>query len=233
MLYLALLSLLGERPPRWNEGTSRDRRIPEHPHRERRTWRSTEVQAGTRQEWSCFDLGRALLLLIPYNEDVVRRTLRTLHIRWWHVSAEQMPKLLSAAGVPTGTVRLVPDIVDACRVCRAYTRPGPANAATARLVTQFNDVAQHDLLFIEARPTEASAASGRSKETPSRSGQEGGSSASGYVPATGAHLMETPLGAHSWRGIASRRGRRPGEHFPWWPLALTAALLQSILHRAE
>ena len=91
---------------------------PRAPPRERRTWRSTEVQAGTGQAWSYFDLGRALQLLRSRTEVVARRTLCTLHPRWFHASAEKMSKLLSAAGVPAEVVRLVPDIVDTCRLCR-------------------------------------------------------------------------------------------------------------------
>ena len=64
-----------------------------------------------------------------------------------------MIKLLQAAGAPTHVLRLVPDIVDTCRVCRAFKRPGPVNGTTSRLVTAFNEVVQHDLLFVDSRPS--------------------------------------------------------------------------------
>ena len=178
------------------------------PPRERRTWRSVEAQAGTGPEWSSFDLGRALQLLRSYNEAVVRRTLRTLHIRWFHASAEKMAKLLAAAGAPGDTVKLVHDIVDTCRVCRAYKRPGPANATTARLTTQFNDVVQHDLLFIEARPREAAASISRSEEAQPRNVQTGGASASTAVLASQErnNFSEEPQARRMYPSVATGTG---------------------------
>eukprot|EP00975_Prorocentrum_lima_P036146 7605112-Prorocentrum_lima.AAC.1 len=61
-----------------------------------------------------------------------------------------MHRILQAAGVKPTVLNLIPDIVDSCRMCRMCQRPPLSSAATPRLTTSFNDVAQHDLLFIDS-----------------------------------------------------------------------------------
>ena len=80
-------------------------------------------------------------------DPVKRRTLRRLHIRWWHASLSAMRRLLAAAGVPDSTLNLLPAIIDTCRVCRMWQRPGPRNMTSVTLHTKFNDAVQIDLLF--------------------------------------------------------------------------------------
>ena len=70
-----------------------------------------------------------------------------LHLRWWHASAKKMRQLLQAAGVRDDVLALIPDIVDTCRACRMWKRPAAKAEATVRLVEEFNEVVQHDLLF--------------------------------------------------------------------------------------
>lgn len=121
--------------------------------RTRTTFRESGDQDSTTGiEWSTFDLGRSLQLLRSHNEGVVRRTLRMLHIRWWHVAAKRMSRILQAAGVPEKALRMIQDIVDTCRPCRMWKKPGPSNAATSRLVEGFNKVVQHDLMFVSPTP---------------------------------------------------------------------------------
>ena len=103
-------------------------------------------------DWSAWDLGHSMQLLRSRSPAVVRRTLRTLHLRWWHVPAKQMRKLLQAAGAPVDAIKQVDEIVDTCRACRMWKLPSPANATTSRLVERFNDVVQHDLLFVSPQP---------------------------------------------------------------------------------
>jgi hypothetical protein len=45
-------------------------------------------------------LGHVLQLLHSINLGVVRRTLRILHVRFWHMPAKRMMHLLSHAGAP-------------------------------------------------------------------------------------------------------------------------------------
>ena len=97
--------------------------------------------------WARYDLGSMLQELKSARQGVVRRALRRLHIRWWHCGAKRMQELLRAAGAPSEAVRLIPDIVDTCRICRAWQRPGNRSISTSRLTTSFNEVVLGDLLF--------------------------------------------------------------------------------------
>ena len=102
--------------------------------------------------WSGFDLGRSLAALRTGSLQVRVRTLQRLHTRWWHASEKRMADLLRAAGVPDGTIALLPKIVKSCRICRLWERPGRRPATSSRLTEHFNDVVQFDLLFIEGQP---------------------------------------------------------------------------------
>ena len=80
------------------DGTQRDE-VRARTERLRRVEAGPEMDAGTR-EWSSFDLGRAMSLLNPRSEDVVRKALRRLHIRFWHDSAAKLGEFLRRAGAP-------------------------------------------------------------------------------------------------------------------------------------
>ena len=99
-------------------------------------------------EWSRFDLGTSLQLLRSVRAGVVRRTLRKLHIRWYHAPAKRMGTLLTAAGVNPEVIKLLPDIVSTCSICRAWSRPGSKSIASSRLPERFNQEVEMDLLFI-------------------------------------------------------------------------------------
>ena len=103
--------------------------------------------AADEEDWTKFDLGRSLLQLRSVRESIVRRTLRLLHIRWYHASTQKMKNLLSAAGVEPRVLQIVPTIVDTCKVCRAWMRTGPRSVASTRLPNSFNSEVQLDLLF--------------------------------------------------------------------------------------
>ena len=71
----------------------------------------TQTPAGS-AEWSSFDLRRSLRLLHSTNEGVVKRTLRRLHIRFWHAAAARLTQILRLAGAPRSALVLIKDIVD-------------------------------------------------------------------------------------------------------------------------
>ena len=100
--------------------------------------------------WSRHDLGFALQQLRSIREGVVRRTLRKLHIRWFHAGTKRMQTLLQAAGVHRDVLTLIPSIVDTCSVCRSWQRVGPRSVTSARLPQAFNLEVQIDLLFYKA-----------------------------------------------------------------------------------
>ena len=74
------------------------------------------VQADDAQEpppadWNRFSLGNTLNLLRSMRPGVVRRTLRKLHIRWYHCSAKRMSTLLGLVGINPDVLKMIPDIV--------------------------------------------------------------------------------------------------------------------------
>lgn len=100
-------------------------------------------------DWSSWDLGTALRTLRTGSPAAITKTLRKLHIRWWHCGAERLESLLKTAGLPREVWELAKPVVETCRVCRTWARPGHRSQATMRLSTSFNSVIQVDLLFIE------------------------------------------------------------------------------------
>ena len=83
-------------------------------------------------EWTQFDLRRSMRLLHSSDEAVVKRTLRRLHIRFWHAAAAKLVEILRMAGAPRSALNLVKDIVDTCRICRAWQWPPPKSMTTTR-----------------------------------------------------------------------------------------------------
>ena len=57
--------------------------------------------------------------------------------------------LLLHAGAPKEALRLIPAIVDTCRSCRLWARPGPRSitASISRMAQSFNELVQWDILF--------------------------------------------------------------------------------------
>lgn len=98
--------------------------------------------------WSKFDLGTTLQLLRSVRPGVVRRTLRRLHIRWYHAPAKRMATLLSSAGVPASVLQIVPDVVSTCDICRAWSKPSARSVVSTRMPEKFNQELEIDLLFI-------------------------------------------------------------------------------------
>ena len=71
-----------------------------------------------------------------------------LHVRWFHASAARMIALFKAGGIPTKTLERVQPIVDTCRVCRQWTKPGNRSMTSTRFSTEFNETVQVDLLWV-------------------------------------------------------------------------------------
>eukprot|EP00974_Lingulodinium_polyedra_P116020 11157632-Lingulodinium_polyedra.AAC.1 len=60
-----------------------------------------------------------------------------------------MTHIISAAGVPQSTLQVVPQLVEARRACRVWSKPGPKAIATATFSVRFHERVQCDLLFYE------------------------------------------------------------------------------------
>eukprot|EP00975_Prorocentrum_lima_P004580 994250-Prorocentrum_lima.AAC.1 len=85
------------------------------------------------ETWTQHDLGHSLQLLRSHNQTVVCKTLRKLHLRWWHSSQKQMHNILAAAGAPQAALKILPQISDTCKICRQFKLPPPRSVATSRL----------------------------------------------------------------------------------------------------
>ena len=109
----------------------------------------TESSAQTERptDWTTFDVKSILRQLRVAFEGDARRLLRKLHLRWWHASAGSLDRILRLAGVPNATLKLIPSIVDTCRVCRTWTRPAPETVVSHRMIVGFNVEVECDLMF--------------------------------------------------------------------------------------
>ena len=114
----------------------------------RRAVATTETQAdNTAGDWQAFDLGKAIRLLHSKDDGVIRRTLRRLHVRFWHASTRRLTELLRKAGAPDAALKLVATIVETCRTCRMWTRPTARSMTRVSLAQDFNQMVQWDILF--------------------------------------------------------------------------------------
>ena len=114
----------------------------------RRAWRDTGTTTENPDDWTNFDIGRTVRLFRIGNEVAHRHTLRKLHVRWHHATAEQMRRFLDRVGVKDEVLDLIPEIVDTCRVCRTWAKPGPANVCSINIPDKINEQVEFDLLFI-------------------------------------------------------------------------------------
>eukprot|EP00435_Cladocopium_sp_Y103_P042058 s696_g11.t1 len=113
----------------------------------RRTFTESGVGPEHLSDWSRFNVGRSLKALSIGSPATQLRELRKLHLRWWHGSKEAMRRILSAAGLGKEVLDRVAEVVDTCRECRKWTRPGPETVPTLRMTTKFNEHVEADLLF--------------------------------------------------------------------------------------
>lgn len=97
--------------------------------------------------WSTFDIGRALAALRSGSDEVRRRTLRRLHVRWWHASGDKMARLLSRAGVGDEVQKMAKAVCNTREICRKWQRPSSKPVAKDRISDKFNEVVQADIRF--------------------------------------------------------------------------------------
>ena len=100
-----------------------------------------------RADWTSFDVNHSLRALRTGTEAQQRREVRKLHLRWWHATRVQMERILGAAGVPSDVIALVPGVIDTCRECRAWQKPGPDPTPSIELAERQNEQIEGDILF--------------------------------------------------------------------------------------
>ena len=61
---------------------------------------------------------------------------------------KNMQELLTHSGAPQSAIKTVLQIVEACRICRTWTRPTSRSMTRTRLATEFNQMVQWDLPFV-------------------------------------------------------------------------------------
>ena len=105
-----------------------------------------ETQTPDLDDWTKFDLKACLRELHTGTAAQQRRLVRKLHLRWWHCGTTTLQRLLKAAGAPSEVLDMVPQIVDTCRICRAWVKPRDT-IASSKLVTSFNQEVECDIVF--------------------------------------------------------------------------------------
>ena len=126
---------------------ARHGRGPDHGPRHMRTRQEASAQTPVPADWSSFDVQASFRGLRQADEAGRRRILRKLHLRWFHIGTDKMQKLLKCAGLGKDVLDLVPSIVDTCRVCQHWARPGTESKTSGRMVLGFNLEVEGDLMF--------------------------------------------------------------------------------------
>ena len=106
----------------------------------------SDTQTPVISDWTKFDLQSSLRELISGTEAQKRRMVRKLHLRWWHCGTTTLARLLKAAGAPADVLDMVPEVVDTCRICRAWAKP-TTSMTSNRLITEFNQEVECDVVF--------------------------------------------------------------------------------------
>ena len=96
-------------------------------------------------DWTKWNIGSSLQILRAGSPAATLRELRKLHLRWWHATAQQLQNTLRAAGLPQSTLDACVPIVNTCKQCRAFERPGRQTEATLTLTTRFNEIVETDI----------------------------------------------------------------------------------------
>ena len=128
-------------PPKAVRGPDREQRVV-------KTYRDKGDSPANPHDWSNFDIGKVVRLFRTTREGAIRLSLRKLHTRWWHASEHTMKRFLERVGASQKVLDLIPEIVQTCRVCREWAKPGPSNACSTELPDTFNLQVECDLLFI-------------------------------------------------------------------------------------
>ena len=81
------------------------------------------------------------------HEPTIIRTLRKLHLRWWHAGPTNMTSVLRNAGIPEEVISYIPDIISTCRECRKWAPKAKDTQPSVSLAMNFNEVVETDLLF--------------------------------------------------------------------------------------
>jgi hypothetical protein len=129
--------------------TAREQRISQRERRRlaKHSDSSNQAGGGAAEDWRHFDVSKALEALRSEDASIRRRSLMRLHVRWWHATTEELKRTLHAAGAPPKAIADIPAVVRGGVICRDRRKPPAKSIATFRIVWQFNEEVQMDLIF--------------------------------------------------------------------------------------
>ena len=59
-----------------------------------------------------------------------------------------MRRFLDRVGVADKVLDMIPSVVQTCKVCREWAKPGPDNVGSVEIPDKFNDQVEVDLVFV-------------------------------------------------------------------------------------
>ena len=95
-----------------------------------------------------FDLRKALVRLEHSELSEQLSILQAIHERFWHATIKDMERLLRKGGSAPGVIKLVAQVVRACKICREWARGLQKPTLRAEMAGFFNDIISIDLFFM-------------------------------------------------------------------------------------
>ena len=74
--------------------------------------------------------------------------LQAIHERFWQTTIKEMERLLRKGGSSPGVIKLVAQVVRACKICREWARGLQKPTLRAEMAGFFNDIISIDLFFM-------------------------------------------------------------------------------------
>ena len=96
---------------------------------------------------SNFDFRRVLVRLprlVKNDIEQAKRLLLGLHERFWHANAGDLQSLLIRSGMPSDVVKLVPEVVAGCAICRKHSKLKSRPAVKSKRPMTFGEEVQAD-----------------------------------------------------------------------------------------
>ena len=92
---------------------------------------------------------RKLPALASSDEQAAKRLLLGLHERFWHCPISDFRNILSRCGMPPEVLRLAPEAVSSCTVCRKFVRATRRPQVKTSLACDFNECIQVDIFYFQ------------------------------------------------------------------------------------
>ena len=96
---------------------------------------------------SNFDFRRVLVRLprlVKQDVDQAKRLILGLHERFWHSASGDLQSLLHRAGMPAEVVKLVPEVVSSCAICKRFSKVKNRPTVCTNHPSVFNEEVQLD-----------------------------------------------------------------------------------------